>query len=128
MLPLCAEEGVAVMPWSPLARGRLTRPWDETTDRLRTDDALHRFYGKTEEADRKVVDALGEVAEQRGAPRAQIALAWLLRKGKRVTPIIGASKSNHLTDAVAALTLELTDEECSALEAPYIPHEVSGHS
>lgn len=128
MLPLCAEEGVAVMPWSPLARGRLTRPWDETTERLRTDDALHRFYGKTEEADRKVVDALGEVAERRGVPRAQIALAWLLRKGRQVTPIIGASKPNHLTDANAALTLELSADECAALEAPYIPHAVSGYS
>lgn len=128
MLPLCAEEGVAVMPWSPLARGRLTRPWDETTERLRTDDALHRFYGKTEEADRKVVDALGEVAERRGVPRAQIALAWLLRKGRHVTPIIGASKPNHLTDAVSALKLELSADECAALEAPYIPHAVSGHS
>jgi 1-deoxyxylulose-5-phosphate synthase len=128
MLPLCAEEGVAVMPWSPLARGRLTRPWDETTERLRTDDALHRFYGKTEEADRRVVDALGEVAERRGVPRAQIALAWLLRKGRQVTPIIGASKPNHLTDAIAALTLELSAEECAALEAPYIPHAVSGYS
>lgn len=128
MLPLCAEEGVAVMPWSPLARGRLTRPWDESTERLRTDDATRRFYGKTEEADRKVVDALGEVAAKRGVPRAQLALAWLLRKGKQVTPIVGASKPSHLKDAIAALTLPLSDDECATLEAPYVPHAVSGFS
>jgi 1-deoxyxylulose-5-phosphate synthase len=128
MLPLCAEEGIAVMPWSPLARGRLTRPWDETTERLRTDDAIRRFYGKTEEADRKVVDAVGAVAERRGVPRAQVALAWLLAKGKRVTPIVGASKPAHLTDAVAALSLTLDADEIAALEAPYVPHAVSGFS
>jgi len=123
MLPFCRDEGIAVMPWSPLARGRLARAWDETTERLATDE-----FGKTLylESDRAVVDAVGKVATDRGVPRAQIALAWLLSKDAITCPIVGASKPGHLTDAVAALEIDLTDAEIAALEAPYVPHAVVG--
>jgi aryl-alcohol dehydrogenase (NADP+) len=123
MLPLCADQGIAVIPWSPLARGRLARPWDEATARSETD-----AFGKTlyVEGDRAVVDAVGVIAERRGVPRAQVALAWQAQKPEVTAPIIGASKPGHLSDAVAALALTLSDEEIAALEAPYVPHRVSG--
>lgn len=123
MLPLCASEGVAVIPWSPLARGRLTRDWDDGSARTETDE-----FGKTlyVEADRKVAEAVAKVAAARGVPRAQVALAWVAGKSEVTAPIIGASKPNHISDAVAALELKLTDEEVSALEAPYEPHAVAG--
>ncbi|MGO9356756.1 MAG: aldo/keto reductase [Xanthobacteraceae bacterium] len=125
MLPLCRDLGVAVMPWSPLARGRLAREWNASTARLETDEFGKTLY--TPEADRRVVDAVGTVAAARGVPRAQVALAWLLQK-KGVTPIVGASKPSHLTDAVAAVALKLTPDEIGALEAPYVPHAVAGFS
>lgn len=129
MLGLCKSEGIAVIPWSPLARGRLTRPWQsETTKRIETDVFGNAMYAKTEEADRKVVDALGALAEKRGIPRAQLALAWLLSKPEITAPIVGASKPHHLEDAVAALNVKLSPEEIAALEAPYIPHPVLGFS
>ncbi len=129
MLGLCQSEGMAVIPWSPLARGRLTRPWQsETTKRVETDFFGNKMYAQTEEADRKVVDALGQLSEQRGTPRAQLALAWLLSKSVVTAPIVGASKPHHLDDAVAALNVKLTPEEIAALEAPYIPHQVLGFS
>ena len=129
MLGLCQSEGIAVIPWSPLARGRLTRPWQgETTKRVETDFFGNKMYSQTEEADRKVVDALGQLSEQRSIPRAQIALAWLLSKSVVTAPIVGASKPHHLDDAVAALNVKLTPEEIAALEAPYIPHPVLGFS
>jgi aryl-alcohol dehydrogenase-like predicted oxidoreductase len=129
MLGLCQSEGIAVIPWSPLARGRLTRPWQgETTKRVETDFFGNKMYAQTEEADRKVVDALGQLSEQRGIPRAQLALAWLLSKSVVTAPIVGASKPHHLDDAVAALNVKLTPEEIAALEAPYIPHPVLGFS
>src|SRR5580698_3958087 len=104
MVPLCLSEGIAVIPWSPLARGRLTRPWNsETTKRTETDQFGNAMYARTEEADRKVVDRLGEVAEKRGIPRAQVALAWLLARPGITSPIVGASKPHHLEDAAAAL-------------------------
>ena len=129
MMGLCRAEGIGMLPWSPLARGRLTRPWQAgETKRSETDQFQKVLYTATEEADRKVVDRLGEVAEQRGRPRAQVALAWLLSRPAVNAPIVGATKPHHLTDAVAALSLRLTAEEIAALEAPYVPHPVLGFS
>ncbi|MFG1398231.1 aldo/keto reductase [Roseixanthobacter pseudopolyaromaticivorans] len=126
MLPLCADQGIAVIPWSPLARGRLTRSWDETSERQESDAVGKNLYAHTAQADKQVVEAVEAIAEARGVPRAQIALAWLAQKKGVTAPIIGASKPNHLTDAVAALSLALTDAEIAALEAPYVPHRVAG--
>jgi 1-deoxyxylulose-5-phosphate synthase len=127
MLPLCKSEGIAVIPWSPLARGRLARAWQsESTARSQTDQFGNNMYARTEEADKKVVDRLGQVAEQRGIPRAQIALAWLFTRPAVTAPIVGASKPHHLQDAVAALSVQLAPEEIAALEEPYIPHPVLG--
>lgn len=129
MLPLCREEKIAVLPWSPLARGRLARPWQEgTTRRLETDAFGKSMYSRTEDADRKVIDRLGQVAGQRGVSRAQLALAWLLAKPGVTAPIVGATKPNHLEDAVAALSISLAPEEVRALEEPYTPHPVLGFS
>ena len=126
MLPLCEAEGIGVIPWSPLARGRLTRDWDEETERSETDQFARTLYQHTADADRKVVEAVAAVAAERGVPRAQVALAWVLAKPVVSAPIVGASKPGHLDDAIAALDLELTDEEMDRLEAPYVPHEVVG--
>ena len=126
MLPLCVDQGIAVIPWSPLARGRLTRDWGERTERAETDEFGRGLYARTEEPDRAVVEAVARVAEARGVPRAQVALAWVARNPAVTAPIVGATKPHHLTDAVAALELELTDEEVAALEAPYVPHPVAG--
>jgi aryl-alcohol dehydrogenase-like predicted oxidoreductase len=126
MLPLCAAEGVGVIPWSPLARGRLTRAWDELTERIRTDEYGKTLYVAAVEADRQVVERVAQVAAARALPRAQIALAWLLHKAVVTAPIVGASKPQHLEDAVAALSLALTEGEIAALEEPYVPHPVAG--
>jgi aryl-alcohol dehydrogenase-like predicted oxidoreductase len=126
MLPLCAAEGIAVIPWSPLARGRLTRDWDIASKRADSDQVLHRLYDATEEADRRVADAVKAVAEARGVPRAQVAMAWVMQKSGVTAPIVGASKLSHLDDAVAALSLQLTPDEIARLEAPYVPHAVAG--
>jgi aryl-alcohol dehydrogenase-like predicted oxidoreductase len=126
MLPLCRAEGIGVIPWSPLARGRLTRDWNEHTYREENDEAGKKFYAGVAEADKAVVEAVGRVAAARGVPRAQVALAWLLQQPGITAPIIGASRDGHLEDAVAALALKLTAEECAALEAPYVPHPVAG--
>jgi len=126
MLPLCAAEGVGVVPWSPLARGRLTRDWNETTNRLESDEFGKTLYAATADADRKIVERVAEVAAQRGVPRAQVALAWLVQKPFITAPIVGASKLNHLDDAVAALSLKLSTEEIASLEEPYAPHPVVG--
>ena len=128
MLPLCAAEGIGVIPWSPLARGRLTRDWDDATERSRTDEFGRTLYEHTADADRKVVDTVAAVARERGVPRAQIALAWVLAKSEVSAPIVGASKIAHLDDAVAALDLVLSDDEIGRLEAPYVPHPVVGFS
>jgi aryl-alcohol dehydrogenase-like predicted oxidoreductase len=129
MLPLCRSEGIGVIPWSPLARGRLARPWQaEKTKRSETDRFSRILYSQTEDVDRKVVDHLGEIAEQRGVSRAQLALAWLLSKAAITAPVVGATKLNHLEEAVAALSLRLTPEEVAALEEPYIPHSIVGFS
>ena len=124
MLPLCEAEGIGVIPWSPLARGRLTRDWDESSARSETDEFGKTLYAKTAEADRKVVERVAEIATQRGVPRAQIALAWVLHKPVITAPIVGASKPQHLDDAVAALSLKLAPEEIAALEEAYLPHPV----
>ena len=128
MLPLCASEGIGVIPWSPLARGRLTRDWDETTNRTETDEFGKTLYTSAVDSDRKVVERVAEVAAKRGVPRAQVALAWLLSKPFMTAPIVGASKPNHLEDAVAAVSLKLSEEEISRLEEPYVPHPVVGFS
>jgi len=127
MIPLCQSEGIGVIPWSPLARGRLARPWQtRTTKRYETDQFGKELYSQTEEIDRKVVDGLGHIAEQRGVSRAQIALAWLLSKPAITSPVVGATKPLHLSDAAAALSLHLTSEEIASLEEPYRPHPVLG--
>lgn len=126
MLPFCADQGIAVMPWSPLARGRLTRAWDETSERQKTDEFGKGLYVQAEAADRKIVEQVAAVAKSRGVPQAQVALSWLLQKPGITSPIVGASKPAHLTDAVAALSLKLTTEEIASLEAPYVPHAVAG--
>ncbi len=128
MLRLCAEEGIGVIPWSPLARGRLTRDFDEKTFRTETDKYGQHLHKSLGDADRHVVDAVAAVASARGVPRAQVALAWVARKAPVTAPIIGASKASHLDDAVAALSLQLTAAEIAALEAPYLPHAVAGFS
>jgi len=127
MLPLCADAGIAVLPWSPLARGRLTRSWKTETPRTKTDYYGNSLFAATEEADREVLDELAAIATTRGVPRAQVALAWLAQKPVVTAPIVGASKPEHLDDAVAALTLELSVSEITALQAPYIPHAIVGH-
>ncbi|KUZ99833.1 alcohol dehydrogenase [Burkholderia ubonensis] len=127
MLPLCADQGIAVLPWSPLARGRLTRDWDESSERLQSDVYGKTLYDAYADSDRAVVEAVATIARARNVPRAQVALAWLLQKSGVTAPIIGASKAQHLDDAVAALSLELSAEELAALDAPYVPHAVAGH-
>ncbi|MFD6171487.1 aldo/keto reductase [Streptomyces coeruleorubidus] len=124
MLPLCADQGVGVLPWSPLARGRLTRDWDTTTERSATDTFGGNLY---QEGDRTIVEAVTRIAGERGVPRAQVALAWLLHQDTVTAPIVGASKPRHLEDAVAAVELELSDKELEGLERPYAPHPIAGH-
>jgi aryl-alcohol dehydrogenase-like predicted oxidoreductase len=120
MLPLCADQGVGVIPWSPLARGRLTRDWDATTARSEI-DVWGDLY---QETDRIIVERVAEVAEKRGVPRAQVALAWLLSNPTVTAPIVGATKVGHVDDAVAAVDLELDAAEIALLEEPYQPHTV----
>ena len=126
MLPLCRDQGVGIIPWSPLARGRLARPWGEHTPRIASDVFGAGLFQHTEANDRQVADALAGVAAQRGLPRAQVALAWLLAQPGLTAPIIGASKPGQIDDAVAALAVTLTAEEIKTLEAPYLPHAVVG--
>ncbi len=128
MLPLCRDARIAVMPWSPLARGRLTRDWDAPSARAATDEFGKTLYADTADADRRVVDAVAKVAAARGTPRAVVALAWLLGKPGVTAPIVGATKLAHLEDAVAALEVDLSVEEIAELEAPYAPHAVAGFS
>ena len=129
MMSLCRADGIGVIPWSPLARGRLARPWaSESTKRSETDQFGNTMYSKTEEADKRVVDRLSELAQKREVPMAQFALAWLLSKPGVTAPIVGANKPHHLTDAVAALTVRLNPEDIQSLEEPYVPHPVLGFS
>jgi len=125
MLPLCADQGIGVLPWSPLARGRLTRDWDEATTRSETDEFGKTLYD-TAASDRVIADRVAKIAAERGVPRAQVALAWVLHNPVVTAPIVGASKPGHLDDAVAAVELTLTDDEAAQLEEPYTPHEVAG--
>jgi 1-deoxyxylulose-5-phosphate synthase len=126
MLPLCESEGIGVIPWSPLARGRLTRDWDTASARAETDEFGRGLYAATEAGDRKIVERVAEIAAARGVPRAQIALAWVLQKRAISAPIVGATKPHHLDDAVAALSIELSPEEIRKLEELYVPHTVTG--
>jgi aryl-alcohol dehydrogenase-like predicted oxidoreductase len=127
MIPLCRDQGVGLIPWSPLARGRLTRPAGVTTKRSETDAVMKALFGKTEEADKAVIDAVEKVAAELNVPMAQVALAWVLAKPGMSAPIVGASKVAQLDDAVTALDLTLSAEHLAALEAPYIPHAIAGH-
>lgn len=127
MLPLCKEEKIAVIPYSPLAGGRLTKDPQEKTHRSETDQIIKQKYDATADADRLIIDQVAAIAEKRGIPRVQIALAWLLHKEPVTAPIIGATKIAHLDDAVAALTITLTPEEITLLEEPYVPHRIVGH-
>ncbi len=126
MLPLCAAEGIGVIPWSPQARGKLTRDWNYTSIRTETDEAFGRLFAKTEDADRKVVNRVAQVAAARGIPRAQVALAWLLAKPVITAPIVGATKLQHLDDALASVRVRLSEDEMALLEEPYVPHAVVG--
>ena len=128
MMRLCKEEGIGVIPWSPLARGRLTRDFDEATLRMQTDAFGKQLHKNLGDADRAVAQAVADVAQARGVPRAQVALSWVAHKSPVTAPIIGASKSGHIEDAVAALSLKLAPEEVGQLEALYVPHAVAGFS
>ena len=128
MLPLCKAEEIGVLPWSPLARGRLARDWDTQTERVQNDAYGRTLHAGTEDADRRVAERVGEVAAARGVPRAQVALAWVLQKAPVASPIVGATKPHHLDDAVGALSLKLAPEEIATLEEPYVPHAVVGFS
>ena len=125
MLPLCVDQGVGAIPWSPLARGRLTRDWDERTARSETDE-----FGKTlyRPEDRAIVERVAEVAAGRGISRAQVALAWVSRHPAVAAPIVGVTSAAHLADAVASLDVALSDDEVTLLEEPYLPHAVAGHA
>ncbi|MBI6924264.1 MULTISPECIES: aldo/keto reductase [Pseudomonas] len=126
MIPLCLDQGVGLMPWSPMARGRLTRPNGQQTERTRTDLSGQSFFENTEEQDGRVIDVVEQIALERDVPMAQVALAWVLGKQGVSSPIVGASKPAHLDDALAAIDLHLTAEETARLEAPYVPHAVTG--
>ena len=126
MLPLCRDQGVGVIPWSPLARGRLARPWGQATPRIDSDAFGKTLFAHTEDNDREIAAALAKVAEARGAPLAQVALAWVLAQPGITAPIVGVSRPEQLADALAALDLALSDDEKRALEAPYRPHPVVG--
>ena len=126
MLPLCREEKIAVIPYSPLAAGRLARDKSQTTLRSETDEVQRAKYDRMADADQAIVDRVGDLAERYGVPRAQIALAWLLHKPGVTAPIVGATKMHHLEDAVAALSVKLTPEDIAYLEEPYVPHPVIG--
>lgn len=123
MLPLCEDQEIGVIPWSPLARGRLTRDWDSSTARSETDEFGRTLY---DESDRDIVETVAQIADKRGVSRAQVAMAWVASKPVVTAPIVGATKMHHLEEAVAALDLDLDDDEIAALEEPYRPHPVVG--
>lgn len=124
MLPLCADQGVGVLPWSPLARGRLTRPWDTTTARAETDEFGGRLY---RDEDAALVARVAAVAERHGVSPARVALAWLLHRPVVTSPIVGVTQDHHLTEAVAAVDLDLHEEDLDELGSGYLPHAVAGH-
>jgi aryl-alcohol dehydrogenase (NADP+) len=123
MLPLCADQGIGVIPWSPLARGKLTRPWDVTTTRKETDEFGQNLY---RDEDRTIVERVLELGAKRDLPPAQVALAWMLRNPAVTSPIVGVTRPSHLADAVAAVDVSLDDDEVTYLEEPYLPHAVAG--
>ena len=128
MLPLCEAEGVAVLPWSPLARGKLTRSWQEPSNRSQSDDYGKLLYGKTEASDFRVWERVSEIAAKRKISRAQVALAWVSSKPMVTSPIMGATQIHHLEEAVASLDVRLAPDEIQRLEEAYEPHPVVGHS
>ncbi|HTH96452.1 MAG TPA: aldo/keto reductase [Stellaceae bacterium] len=121
MLPFCRDQGIAVIPYSPLARGRLTRDWDESSERQEADGAAMKRYDNRIDAKRQIIERVAAIAKARGVPRAQVAMAWVIQKPGITSPIVGASKPHHLPDAIAALSLNLTAEEIALLEEPYAP-------
>ena len=130
MFGLCKEEGIGIIPWSPLARGKLTRPWEDTpsTERGEKDEFGKVLYKRTEDSDKKIVEALAEVSKTKGIPMAQVAMAWQLSKPTVTSPIVGATKPHHLEDAVTALSVTLSKDEIESLERGYVPHPVGGFS
>lgn len=126
MIPLCLDQGVGLMPWSPMARGRLTRPHGQQTQRTRTDISGQSFYANTEVEDGRVIDVVEQIALECGVPMAQVALAWVLGQRGVCAPIVGASRPEHLDDAVVALQLSLSEDDVERLQAPYVPHAVTG--
>ncbi|MCG2784313.1 MAG: aldo/keto reductase [Anaerolineae bacterium] len=126
MMPLCAEEGIAATPYSPLASGRLARDWSESTQRLETDPIAKQKYDASADSDKIIIERVGEIAAKHGVPRAHVALAWMLQKAPVVAPVIGATKLSHLETAIEALSVKLSSEEMSYLEEPYLPHPLVG--
>jgi aryl-alcohol dehydrogenase-like predicted oxidoreductase len=126
MMGLCRDQKIGVIPWSPLARGKLTRDWDDKTARSETDEFGKTLYKANIDADKKIVETVRELADGHGVTRAQVALAWILQQSPVTAPIIGASKMSHLDDAVNAVSLKLSEEEMKSLEAPYIPQPTAG--
>src|ERR1043166_5035980 len=126
MMPLCVAEGVGVIPWSPLARGRVARPWNETTNRMENDEFGKTLYTPAVDLDRSIVERVEEIAAKRGVPQAQIALAWMVQKPFITAPIVGATKPHHLDDAVASLAINLSPDEIASLEEPYAPRPIAG--
>ena len=127
MLPLCKAEKIGVIPYSPLAGGRLTKDPEEKTHRSETDQIVKQKYDATADTDRLIIDQVAAIAEKHGVPRVQIALAWVLQKEPVTAPIVGATKISHLEDAIAALSIKLSPEEIALLEDPYVPHRIVGH-
>jgi aryl-alcohol dehydrogenase-like predicted oxidoreductase len=127
MLPLCSAEGIGVLPWSPLARGRLARAWDapSSSNRVATDKTAEQLYSKTANVDKKVIYAVSEIAQTRGISHAQVALTWLLQQPAVSAPIVGVTKPIHLEDAIGALSIRLEPDECANLERHYVPHAMS---
>ena len=125
MYGLCADQGIGVIPYSPLARGLLTRDWGSTSNRTGSDKIISTSYTPD---DRSIVEAVARIAEQRGVPRAQLAMAWVLRNPVITSPLVGVTKTSHIDDAVAALDVVLTDDEVAALEEPYTPRAIVGFS
>jgi aryl-alcohol dehydrogenase-like predicted oxidoreductase len=124
MLPLCLDQGVGVIPWSPLARGRLTRPWDTQTARTETDEFGGSLY---RDEDAATVQKVLDLAERHGVSAAQVALAWLMAQPAVTSPIVGVTRPEHLDDAVAAADLVLSDEDLESLSADYVPRGIAGH-
>jgi aryl-alcohol dehydrogenase (NADP+) len=125
MLPLCGDEGIGVIPWSPLARGRLTRDWNDVTERSAIDEFGKQLYS---EHDRPIVEKVAEIAAERSISRGQVGLAWLHSKSVVTAPIVGVTKLPQLEDALASVEVELTADEIERLEMPYEPHAIAGHS